>query len=137
MLAQILSNLIVQSAARIGDDEAAAVEFRRQAQLMIEMGESVAAASPSSAATHFLQAMGVLSKLPDADEEVDQLSRRRDHADGERRRGGAGAARQPYSRPWEGHPPVSGGSVPGAASGGRAGGRRAGLATRPHPATRI
>lgn len=58
MLAQILSNLIVQSAARIGDDEAAAVEFRRQAQLMIEMGESVAAASPSSAATHFLQAMG-------------------------------------------------------------------------------
>lgn len=82
MLAQILSNLIVQSAARIGDDEAAAAEFRRQAQLMIEMGESVAAASPSSAATHFLQAMGVLSKLPDADEEVDRLSRRRHHATG-------------------------------------------------------
>ena len=80
MLAQILSNLIVQSAARIGDDEAAAVEFRRQAQLMIEMGECATAASPSSAATHFLQAMGVLSKLPDADEEVDRLSRRRHHA---------------------------------------------------------
>lgn len=76
MLAQMLSNLIVQAAPRTGDGEVAAAELRRQAQLMIEMGESVEAASPSSAATHFLQAMEVLSKLSDADEEVDRLARR-------------------------------------------------------------
>ncbi len=75
MLAQMLSNLIVQGATRTGDGEAAAAEFRRQAQLMIEMGE-VEAGSPSSAATHFLQAMEVLSKLPDTDEEADRLARR-------------------------------------------------------------
>jgi hypothetical protein len=75
MLAQMLSNLIVQGSARVGDGEAAAAELRRQAQLVIEMGETVEAASPSSAATHFLQAMDVLRKLPDTDEEVDRLAR--------------------------------------------------------------
>ncbi|HKF77198.1 MAG TPA: DUF4209 domain-containing protein, partial [Candidatus Dormibacteraeota bacterium] len=87
MLAQMLSNLMVQGSSRIGDDETAAAELRREAQLMIEMGESIEAASPSSAATHFLQAIEVLTRIGDAEEEVDRLAQRvkRLHREGARR----------------------------------------------------